>query len=248
LLSKSLKCAFFVGAISAGLVQIKEAHPIRINEGIKQQWTASAHYAPAISSEVSWGAGKSVGVASPSPQIEKSPTALNVQDILWRERWMLQMRGLATGTKHFWPQHTRTGWNIWVNLIEVEIGRDWHIAKKAVCVNLQSLSRSFPTIVPNRTNAPIKMSGSDIRLIQWLLSTRKNEGSFIGNKSFSSELGLSAGGHPQSTGEGSNYNGAERSYSRAVVLNELSRTADISRDNGSVTGWLIYAALKERRG
>jgi hypothetical protein len=218
LLSKSLNCAFFVGTISAGLVQIKEAHAIRINDGIKQQWIAGAYYAPAISSEVSWGAGKSLGVASPSPQIEKSPTALYVQDILWRERWMLQMRGLATAAKHFWPQHTRTWWSKWVNLIEVEIGRDWHIAKEAVCVKLQSLSRGFPTIVPNRTNAPIKMSGSDIRLIHWLYSTCKNEGSFIGNKSFSSELGLSTGGHLQSTGEGSNYNGAERSYSHAVVL------------------------------
>src|SRR5262245_11150100 len=159
LLSKSLTYAFFVGAISAGLIQIKEAHAIRINEGIKHQRIAGTYYAPAISSEVSWGAGKSVRVASPSPQIEKSPTALYVQDILWRECWMLQMRSLAASTKHFWPQHARTGWSIWVNLIEVELGWDWHIAKKAVCVNLQSLSRRFPTIVPNRTNAPIKMSG-----------------------------------------------------------------------------------------
>lgn len=260
-LAKTLQYAFVIGAIAACLMHIREANALGVNAWIESERIASDKNLPTESCYTSRRVGQYVGISRPTPQIKKFSVSLNIQNILWSNGGTGKMRSLTASARHFWPQQSRSWWGSGISISKIKRGGHPRIAEEAVSIDLHSPSWCISAVLPNGSKPPIELAS-----ISWFVkgqqSFRENEGTLIGDKSFSSELRLLASSEPQRAGESGNYKSSERRNTYAVAFDKTSGTGNIRSENGSVTGWLvfgggigigvllvIYAALKEwRRG
>jgi hypothetical protein len=242
-LAKTLKFALLIGTVAACFIQIEKVDAIGVNEGIKEQGIASAHYSPTVSRQMFIGPRQCVGVSNPPPQVEELSTGLNIQQVLRGESWPRHVGRLATTAFHFWPEHARSRGYCWVNLVEIKICRHGDIGENAVSVKAHVPCGGIAAILPYRSDAPVKVVSCGVGFIQWRYAARENESSLVGNEGIPSKCSLSASGNPKCSGESGNDESCDRRDRRLVNLYEARAAPDVITDHDTESGWILFYGL-----
>ena len=239
-LAKTLQATFFVGAISASLINIPELHTIGINERIKGEGIACTEYAPTKSSYVFRRVWQRIKISSPTPEVEKFCSILNVENILWSERRMRHVRSLPSWAYHFWSHHSRPGRSVWINRVKIESLGYWQITEKAVAIQSQLPRWRIAAILPDGTYPPIEMASNYVGFEKSPNSSRKNEGPFIGNEGLSGEFSLPTSGKPERSRESGNDDCGKRGDCRIISSEHPEGAADVVIDRDLEGGWIFF--------
>lgn len=195
-------------------------------------------------------------IASPTPQIEKFPICLNIQNILRRDRISKWRRSSI---------HRRIRWQKAVPRLtgfdEVVPNGERGISQFTIDIQCQILGRGVSAVAPCWSEAPIMLASDRVeRVILRNYIDGKYEGPLIRNESFASQLGLPTSSDPESAGECSNHNSRNSCEACAVEIKKSSGTLSIHTDLGVEIGRTFirrviaaativpaYAALKSWR-
>ena len=181
--------AFVICAISLSMIKISEAqtvlcrwrHGWLISEGVSDWF-----YIPAEPSDVQLRIWKSVIVKSPSPQVQKFSSCLNISDVL--SSYGTPSRSYSTRLCLLRSNESCTG--LRVHASEIEAARQRCVSQFAGSINSQVLCRSVATVSPVWPKAP----RVDPIGVRWIpkreYPRRSQESAFISNQSFSSEHGM----------------------------------------------------------
>lgn len=226
--------------------------------GNESQRVALAINEPAKFGDVRGSVGENIVISSPPPQVDEFSTGLGIRKVLSRYCGLACARCETTSVFCTWSH--KSFLFIRHGIVEEIADGQGSISNLATDANHTVSSRRISAIAPEQAKSPIVMQRNYVKFPELTVMIWKKESRFIGNEGLFGKFRLGIAGEPESAGESSNHKCCEGGNSYAVTLNELPRTVDVSGDDGSVTGWLVfggsigfgillvvYAAFKERR-
>ncbi len=215
-------------------------HAIGINGGIKQHGISSDDYSPAETAQPICGEWGHILVPSRSPNIEKLFSPLDIENVLWRERSLMRMRGLPCGGRKFWSHHSTSESDSRVDIFQRECWRHSRIAQKTVAVESEATRSRVTTVLPNWTQSPIpKTIPALIGFVQASNSGRKYEGSFLSDECMPRNGGLIVSGYPQSRGKNSNDERCQSGDRILIAFDKIARTPSVTIDRQSEKGAIL---------
>lgn len=239
-----LMAVLVLGVISLGSLHVVKSHAPdswRDSTGNELKRVSNWGDSPTEMGQMTWRPRKSILISCPSPEIQKLPLLLDINNVLRRDAWRRNRRSEPARRSHFGTEKTASYRGVTGKGI---IGWQKTISQFAIALVDKILRCRVAAVLPDGPKSPIVL----VRLGEALLPIRKdrvreNERLLVSNQRLAGEIGLTSSCAPEGEREGSDDHGCESGNRAIVFVDKDSGTLDISPSRARESGWVFFGGI-----